>query len=329
MSYDEFSELYDKRFRPESESTLAESMFNCAKQMHNEPIPNFANRLASLYHRAFGQPTETESKRIREKQLINGFCKGLYNDKISLHVQRTKPKTFEEAQQAAEDEKAIHDQTKYWQVPPAQMTKLGASAPWQQVGTAGTKAGGEPMEIAQIAQMSLRPNPKFNFASSGGGAGKTQAGNASSRGDKEAKSLCFNCGRVGHYKRNCKVKRVIASLTNNAQSGGTRRPLTKEQRARVLARLRSAIQTLGDNAGGNMDAREAAYSAQRLAATIQQLEDGGDSDLCGDGTTDEVILTHEEAHDLAALEAACNGWLEVDSDGDEADDDEPSAPSFQ
>lgn len=264
VPFDELLELYEKRFKPESESALAEAMFQFARQVKDESLFLFAGRLIGMYARAYGTPTETQAKNLREKALINAFCRGLVDEKISFAVQRACPKTFEEAQRVAENEFAILRKGKIWSSNPSQLAKLGGSAPWQHYGhdrPGGHRGhnGDEPMDINAF-------------------------------GGNEQK--CYFCDKPGHTRKNCyAAKQVMKKVQRRPNEKGTPRKensgtSSADKKAVTGRRMRMAIQALEMGEEPDYDGLVEALFDEDDDATLQELTGEGADESSPAGGSD-------------------------------------------
>ena len=72
-------------------------MLHKARQVKNEPVQVYAERLYALTNDAF---TKVD-KAVVESQLVRFYIDGLYHDFLCMKIMREHPKTFQAAVQSA------------------------------------------------------------------------------------------------------------------------------------------------------------------------------------------------------------------------------------
>ena len=96
-SWEQLKSELNVRFAEVNDSHHAFTMFSKARQVQNESVQLYAERLYALTNDAFAKV----DKAVVESQLVGFFIDRLYNDFLHMKVMRENPKTFQTAVQSA------------------------------------------------------------------------------------------------------------------------------------------------------------------------------------------------------------------------------------
>ena len=184
-SWDELKEELTKRFSDVSDKHHAMSVLRNIKQKSGENIQLFAERLLSLAEEAFDNIGGPEI----ERQLIDIFVDGLYDERLKLRILRVKPDTLQGAISLVTEEQNLR----------------------RRVGLADHDSArlGDPSEM-EIDHS--RPMHCFNCHKLGHTAKKFRQAKrktqvnlvAPSQNAKQQEFRCYACGRLGHIARYCR-----------------------------------------------------------------------------------------------------------------------------
>ena len=232
-TFEDYLALFDKIFRPASETNLARSRFKKRVQNPRESVQSFAAAKRSLYAQAYpGQPDESI--------LIDSFIDGLYHPQVSrmTSVRTTSERytSIDQCLSAALDcvaaERRLIDHGKQEDIgglatPVADVDDLvfvddhgraggqvgvqTVGAPGLALATGGVATSQEtPMELGSMldAEDLIDDDPELAHLTLAEGIHLMRGG----------PKRCWTCQREGHFSRECKVRKKRSSKSNVTRS---------------------------------------------------------------------------------------------------------------
>jgi len=193
--------LLTARFAELTDRHIAFAALRKVKQIHDESVQIYAERLLSVAEDAYPTPGD---QAVVEHQLINIFIDGLCQDYLKFNVLRDDPKTFQDAVSSAAREMSIRKRFAFRQeIPPKTKPKSRPVIPYENRDVT-------PMEVDHH-----RPKRCFKCKKTGHCAkdcrvrnvqavqrvnlNPPQSGITSSNISREIR--CWECGEMGHIRR--------------------------------------------------------------------------------------------------------------------------------
>lgn len=194
----QFLDRLQARYLPAAGARLAKTEFEGVSQLPGEQIISWHGRLRVLFVRAF---PDQQANADNAEQLIRRFILGLSSTVIKTYVLDHNPQTYAAALDHANDKAATE-----------------AAVAGQQV------AGGK---ISAMDPMD--PDASLNFVYDGTSTPSTAQANqrlrkmgpagAPSSSAPSSAPLCWNCGKAGHYQRDCRQNPAVSAVRRGRGRG--------------------------------------------------------------------------------------------------------------